>query len=137
LRGRVRRDFAQALLAGDQQAATIGQGCNAPGDVRHRGVRARQHGHRAARLPHSHRKTTTLVAGLRMTGMVAPMVLDGPINGDWFEAYVWRVRVPELKPADLVIMDNQSSRKHTAARELIGEASATLRFLPPYSQTKS
>jgi hypothetical protein len=39
-------------------------------------------------LPHGHRKTTTLVAGLRMTGMVAPMVLDGPINGDWFEAYV-------------------------------------------------
>ena len=38
--------------------------------------------------PHGHRKTTTLVAGLRMTGMVAPMVLDGPINGDWFEAYV-------------------------------------------------
>jgi len=40
-------------------------------------------------FPHGHRKTTTLVAGLRMTGMIAPMVLDRPINGDWFEAYVW------------------------------------------------
>ena len=46
-------------------------------------------------FPHGHRKTTTLVAGLRMTGMVAPMVLDGPINGDWFEAYVTKVLVPE------------------------------------------
>lgn len=44
-------------------------------------------------FPHGHRKTTTLVAGLRMTGMVAPMVLDGPINGDWFQAYVRQVLV--------------------------------------------
>jgi hypothetical protein len=56
-------------------------------------------------FPHGHRKTTTLVAGLRMTGMVAPMVLDGPINGDWFEAYVTQVLVPELRPGDVVIMD--------------------------------
>jgi hypothetical protein len=54
--------------------------------------------------PHSHRKTTTLVAGLRMTGMVAQMVLDGPINGDWFEAYVAQVLVPQLRPGDVVIM---------------------------------
>ena len=56
--------------------------------------------------PHGHRKTTTLVAGLRTTGMVAPMVLDGPINGDWFEAYVRHVLVPELRCGDIVIMDN-------------------------------
>ena len=43
---------------------------------------------------------------LRMTGMVAPMVLDGPINGDWFEAYVGQVLVPELRRGDVVIMDN-------------------------------
>jgi len=60
--------------------------------------------------PHGHRKTTTLVAGLRMTGMIAPMVLDGPINGDSFEAYVGQVLIPELKPGDVVIMDNLSSR---------------------------
>lgn len=62
-------------------------------------------------FPHGHRKTTTLVAALRMTGMVAPMVLDGPINGDWFEAYVAPVLVPELQPGDVVIMDNLSSHK--------------------------
>jgi hypothetical protein len=54
-------------------------------------------------FPHGHRKTTTLVAGLRMTGMVAPMVHDGPINGDWFEAYVTKVLVPELRPGDIVM----------------------------------
>ena len=84
-------------------------------------------------FPHGHRKTTTLVAGLRMTGMVAPMVLDGPINGDWFEAYVAGVLVPELRPGDVVIMDNLSSHKRTSVRELIEQAGATLRFLSPYS----
>jgi hypothetical protein len=65
---------------------------------------ARSHGRcrRGERLrmgfPHGHRKTTTLVAGLRLDGMVAPMVLDGPINGDWFEAYVAHVLAPALRP---------------------------------------
>ena len=69
-------------------------------------------------FPHGHRKTTTLVAGLRRSGMVAPMVLDGPINGDWFEAYVGQVLVPDLKPDDVVIMDNLSSHKRASVREL-------------------
>ena len=83
--------------------------------------------------PHGHRKTTTLVAGLRMTGMVAPMVLDGPINGNWFEAYVTQILAPELRPGDVVIMDNLSSHKRDAVRERIEAVGATLRFLPPYS----
>ena len=70
--------------------------------------------------PHGHRKTTTLVAGLRMTGMVAPMVLDGPINGDWFEAYVAQVLVPELQPGDVVIMDNVSGFSAAPIRLLAG-----------------
>jgi len=81
-------------------------------------------------FPHGHRKTTTLVAGLRMTGMVAPMVLDGPINGDWFEAYVAQVLVSELRPGDVVIMDNLSSHKRASVQVLIEAAGATLRFLP-------
>lgn len=83
-------------------------------------------------FPHGHRKTTTLVAGLRMTGMVVPMVLDGPI-GDWFEAYVTQVLAPELRPGDVVIMDNLSSHKRVSVRERIEAAGATLRFLQPYS----
>jgi transposase len=84
-------------------------------------------------FPHGHRKTTTLVAGLRTTGMVAPMVLDGPINGDWFEAYVRQILVPELRRGDIVIMDNLSIHKRTSVRELIEAVGATLVFLPPYS----
>lgn len=84
-------------------------------------------------FPHGHRKTTTLVAGLRMTGMVAPMVLDGPINGIWFEAYVRQVLVPELRPGDIVVMDNLSSHKSAVVRDLIKAAGASLLFLPPYS----
>jgi hypothetical protein len=64
-------------------------------------------------FPHGHRKTTTLVAGLRLRGMVAPKVLDGPINGDWFETYVRHVLAPTLKPGDIVIMDNLTSHKRT------------------------
>jgi transposase len=100
---------------------------------------ARTHGRspRGERLrmavPHGHRKTTTLVAGLRLDGMVAPMVLDGPINGDWFEAYVRHVLAPTLRPGDIVIMDNLSSHKRAAARDIIEAAGARLRFLPPYS----
>jgi len=86
-----------------------------------------------AGVPHGHWKTTTFVAGLRNTGMVAPMVLDGPINRDAFTAYVEQVLVPELVPGDIVIMDNLSSHKAPAIREAIEAAGAELRFLPPYS----
>ena len=65
--------------------------------------------------------------------MVAPMVLDGPINRDAFAAYVEQVLVPELSPGDIVIMDNLSSHKAPAIREAIEAAGAELRFLPPYS----
>ena len=65
--------------------------------------------------------------------MVAPMVLDGPINGDWFEAYVRQVLVPDLGRGDMVIMDNLSSHKRASVREPIEAAGARLMFLPPYS----
>ena len=100
---------------------------------------ARTHGrcNRGERLrmgfPHGHRKTTTLVVGLRNTRMVAPLVIDGPINGEWFEAYVAQVLVPTLKPGDVVILDNLSSHKRPAAREMIEAAGARMMFLPPYS----
>lgn len=61
------------------------------------------------------------------------MVLDGPINGDWFEAYVRHVLAPTLRPGDIVIMDNLSSHKRAAARATIEARGAELRFLPPYS----
>lgn len=86
-----------------------------------------------AALPHGHWRTTTFVAGLRLSGVDAPMVLDGPINGEIFLAYVERVLVPALRPGDVVIMDNLGSHKGAAVREAIEAAGAELRFLPPYS----
>ena len=86
-----------------------------------------------AGIPHGHWKTTTFVGGLRTTGMVAPMVLDGPINGAAFLAYVEQVLVPELSPGDIVIMDNLGSHKRKAVRDAIEAAGASLLFLPPYS----
>ena len=84
-------------------------------------------------IPHGHWRTTTFVAGLRLTGMVAPMVLDGPINGLTFQAYVDQVLVPELRPGDTVIMDNLGSHKGRSVRAAIEAAGAMLLYLPPYS----
>lgn len=100
---------------------------------------ARRHGRcpRGQRLrvgvPHGHWKTTTFVAGLRLTGIAAPFVLDGAINRVAFETYVEKLLVPELKPGDIVIMDNLSSHKGPRVREMIEAAGASLRYLPPYS----
>jgi transposase len=84
-------------------------------------------------IPHGHWKTTTFVAGLRTDGMVAPFVLDGPINAIAFTTYVAEVLIPCLKQGDVVIMDNLSSHKGPVIRDLIEAAGAELRFLPPYS----
>ena len=86
-----------------------------------------------AAIPHGHWKTTTFVAGLRITGMTAPLVFDGPINAQVFEAYVEQFLAPTLRPGDIVIMDNLSSHKGSKVRELIEAAGASLRYLPPYS----
>ena len=84
-------------------------------------------------VPHGHWKTTTFVAGLRASGLVAPFVLDGPINRHAFETYVARVLVPDLHLGDVVVMDNLSSHKGPKVREMIEAAGATLLYLPPYS----
>jgi transposase len=86
-----------------------------------------------AGVPHGHWMTTTFVAGLRLTGMTAPMVLDGPINGQWFQAYVDQVLVPTLSPGDIVVMDNLGSHKGAGVRNAIEAVGATLLYLPPYS----
>jgi len=75
----------------------------------------------------------TFIAALRNDRIDAPFVLDGPINGEWFTAYVEHVLAPALKPGDIVIMDNLSSHKGKAVREAIHAAGAKLFFLPPYS----
>ena len=64
-----------------------------------------------AAIPHGHWKTTTFTGALRVTGMTAPMTLDGPMSGDAFLAYIEQVLVPTLKPGDIVVMDNLASHK--------------------------
>ena len=86
-----------------------------------------------AGVPHGHWKTTTFVAGLRLDGIAAPMVLDGPINRDAFQAYVDQVLVPELSAGDVVVMDNLSSHKGVDMRRSIEAAGASFLYLPPYS----
>lgn len=83
--------------------------------------------------PHGHWKMTTCVAALRLSGVVAPLVLDGPMNGETFVAYIEQFVLPTLEPGDVVIMDNLSSHKAAAVRTLIESGGAHLMYLPPYS----
>ena len=83
--------------------------------------------------PHGHCYTTTFIAALRVSEVSAPMVLDGPMDGDAFLVYVRKFLCPTLTAGDIVIADNLSSHKVAGVREAIEERGATLRFLPAYS----
>jgi transposase len=84
-------------------------------------------------VPHGHWKTITFVAGLRSRGMVAPLVLDGPMNAPAFFAYLERCLVPTLRRGDTVIMDSLPVHRVAGVRELIEAVGAILRYLPKYS----
>ena len=86
-----------------------------------------------AKAPFGHWKTTTLVAALRRDGLGAPMVLDGPMTGQAFLAYVEQVLIPTLQPDDIVVMDNLPAHKIAAVRAAIAKAGAQFFLLPPYS----
>jgi len=86
-----------------------------------------------AKVPHGHWKTTTFVAALRHDRIVAPWLLDGPINGENFRTYLEHVLVPTLREGDIVVMDNLGSHKGKAVRQLIRSTGAKLFFLPKYS----
>jgi len=86
-----------------------------------------------ALAPHGHWNTMTFIAALRHEGISAPCVFDGPVNSEWFRAWVDQMLVPSLKAGDIVIMDNLGSHKSKAVREAIKSAGARLWFLPPYS----
>ena len=84
-------------------------------------------------IPHGHWRTTTFVAGLRLHGFSAPMVMDGPMTRPWFLAYLEQVLAPTLTAGDLVIMDNLPAHKGEAVRAMIEATGARLMLLPPYS----
>lgn len=106
--------------------------------------RARRGRRVCAKIPYGRWRTTTFIAGLRHDGIIAPFVIDGPIDGTSFLDYVVKVLVPprrqgvacappELRPGDIVVLDNLSSHKGEAIKAAIEAAGATLMFLPPYS----
>jgi transposase len=84
-------------------------------------------------VPHGHWKTTTVLAGLRHNSLTAPLVVDGPMEGPTFLAYIRDFLCPTLKPGDIVIADNLSSHTVAGVREAVESAGAELRYLPPYS----
>jgi transposase len=86
-----------------------------------------------AKVPHGHWRTLTFLAALRCDRIDAPCVIDGPINGRSFLAYVEQSLVPTLSPGDIVVLDNLGSHKSQAVRRAIRAAGAKLFFLPPYS----
>jgi transposase len=100
--------------------------------VRQRG-RCRRGERLLAKAPFGHWKTTTFTAGLRRNGLVAPFVLDGPMNGEAFRVYVEKILVPSLVPDDIVVKDNLPAHKVEGVRKLIADAGAELRLLPAYS----
>jgi len=84
-------------------------------------------------VPHGHWQTTTFLAGIRASGWVAPLVVDGSINGKLFLGWVEQHLIESLKPGDVVIMDNLSSHKVKGVVDAIESVEAKVLYLPPYS----
>jgi transposase len=83
--------------------------------------------------PHGHWRTTTFIAGLRSTGIIAPLVLSGPMTGEAFRAYVEQFLAPALSKGDVVVMDNLAAHKVAGIHEAIAAVGASILYLPPYS----
>lgn len=86
-----------------------------------------------AAVPHGHWKTTTFVGGLTLTGICAPMLLDGPMDGEAFLAWCEQMLAPVLRSGDVVVMDNLPAHKVAGIRQAIETTGAILLYLPPYS----
>jgi transposase len=83
--------------------------------------------------PHGHWRTTTFIAGLRSTGIIAPLVLSGSMTGESFRAYVEQFLAPALAKGDVVVMDNLQTHKVAGVREAVAAVGASILYLPPYS----
>jgi transposase len=86
-----------------------------------------------AKVPCGHWKTSTMISAVGLRGAFAPAVFDGATDREVFRAYVQQVLAPQLRPGDIVILDNLSPHKAAGVREAIEAAGATLLYLPPYS----
>ena len=86
-----------------------------------------------AAVPHGHWKTITFVGALTLDGFIAPMLLDGPMDGECFRAWIEQMLAPALEPGDVVVMDNLSAHKVAGVKQAIEQRGASLLYLPPYS----
>jgi transposase len=84
-------------------------------------------------LPYGHWQTTTFIGGLTKHGLIAPMVLDGAINAAAFTAYIEQILVKEIRPGDLVILDNLAAHKTAGVRATLARSGINVLYLPPYS----
>ena len=84
-------------------------------------------------VPHGHWKSTPFVGALTSRGFLAPYVTDGAMTGVLFKAWVEQMLAPELRPGDIVVMDNLPAHKFAGIRQAIEARDAKLRYLPPYS----
>lgn len=84
-------------------------------------------------VPQGHYQTTTMIAGVRLTGPRAPWLFDGPLDGELFVAWVKQGLAPVLQPGDVVILDNLSTHKVAGVQAAIAAVGARLEYLPPYS----
>jgi transposase InsO family protein len=86
-----------------------------------------------AKVPGGHWRVVTVIGAVRTAGPFAAATLVGATDGAAFRAYVREVLAPQLRPGDVVVMDNLAPHRSPAVREAIEAAGAELRYLPPYS----
>jgi transposase len=128
-----RRDWFAAQLDLDPRKLVFIDETGASTNLARKGGRCRRGRRLRIGIPHGHYKTITLVAGLRLCGLVAQKAFDQPMNAAKFEEWVEKCLVPKLSKGDIVVMDNLSSHKGPRVEQLIKAAGAELRYLPPYS----
>jgi transposase len=86
-----------------------------------------------AKVPGGHWKVVTMISAVRTSGPFAAASIVGATDSDVFRTYVREILTPQLRPGDVVVMDNLTPHKASGVREAIEAAGAALRYLPPYS----
>jgi transposase len=128
-----RREWFAGQLDLDPSRLVFIDETGASTNLARKGGRCRRGRRLRASVPHGHYKTVTLVAGVRLRGLVAQKVFDRPINAALFEEWVETCLVPTLSKGDVVVMDNLPAHKGPRVEELIKAVGAELHYLPPYS----
>jgi transposase len=128
-----RQDWFAAQLDLDPKKLVFIDETGASTNLARKGGRCRRGLRLRVGVPHGHYKTVTLLAGVRLRGLVGQKVFDRPITAALFEEWVENCLVPTLRKGDVVVMDNLPAHKGPRVGELITAAGAQLRYLPPYS----